>query len=70
MNRKTLTIVVSAIAFVLALGVTLYPLISNSYNEKHASEIRTEYMEQIEQIDDCRIQEAKALANTSSRRRD
>lgn len=62
MNKKTLTIVVSAIAFVLALGVTLYPLISNSYNEKHASEIRTEYMEQIEQIDDSKIQEAKALA--------
>jgi len=62
MKRKTLTIVVSAIAFVMALGITLYPLISNSYNEKHASEIRTQYMEQIEQADDGEIQRQKEQA--------
>lgn len=62
MNRKTLTIVISAIAFVFALGITLYPLISNSYNEKHASEIRTQYMEQIEQADDGEILRKKEMA--------
>lgn len=62
MNRKTLTIVISAIAFVFALGITLYPLISNSYNEKHASEIRTQYMEQIEQADNGELLRQKEMA--------
>ena len=31
--------------FLLALGITLYPLISNWYNERHQSEIHTQYEE-------------------------
>lgn len=48
--------------FLLALGITLYPLISNWYNERHQSEIHTQYEEIIEQIDDSELLEARAAA--------
>ena len=48
--------------FLLALGITLYPLISNWYNERHQSEIHTQYEEIMEQIDDTELLEAKAAA--------
>lgn len=41
----------------LALGLTLYPLISNYVNQKYASEIHTAYFEVIEQADDSALQE-------------
>lgn len=49
--------------FLLALGITLYPLISTWYNEKHQSEIHTHYMEVVEQIDNSEIIRARSLAN-------
>ena len=48
--------------FLLALGITLYPLISNWYNERHQSEIHTQYEEILEQIDDTKLLEARAAA--------
>ena len=48
--------------FLLALGITLYPLISNWYNERHQSEIHTQYEEIMEQIDDTELLEARAAA--------
>ena len=48
--------------FLLALGITLYPLISNWYNERHQSEIHTQYEEILEQIDDTELLEARAAA--------
>ena len=42
----------------LALGLTLYPLISNYVNQKYASEIHTAYFEVIEQADDGALQES------------
>ena len=48
--------------FLLALGITLYPLISNWYNERHQSEIHTQYEEIMEQIDDTALLEARAAA--------
>lgn len=63
MNKtKVLTICIAVTAFLLALGITLYPIISNSYNDKHASEIRTQYQEQVEQVDTTAIDEARGLA--------
>ena len=61
MNRKT-TIVLSVILFLLALGMTLYPVISVYVNQKYASEIHTEYEEVISQTDDTALQQARALA--------
>ena len=42
--------------------MTLYPIISTIYNEKHQSQIHTQYQEQVEQVDDSAIREAKELA--------
>ena len=48
----------------LALGLTLYPLVSNYVNQKYASEIHTAFFEVIEQAEDGTLQEAweKAVA--------
>ena len=51
MKQKALTICGAILVFLLALGITLYPLISNWYNEKHRSEIHTQYQEIIQQVD-------------------
>ena len=48
--------------FLLALGITLYPLISNWYNERHQSEIHTQYEEIIDKIDDTELLEGRAAA--------
>lgn len=42
--------------------MTLYPIISTIYNEKHQSQIHTQYQEQVEQVDDSAIRKAKELA--------
>ena len=48
----------------MALGLTLYPIVSTVYNEKHQSQIHTQYQEQVEQTDDSAIRKAKELAVT------
>lgn len=48
--------------FILALGMTLYPVISNYINAKYASEIHTAYVENIEQADNTALIHAKELA--------
>ena len=61
--KHKLWIVAAAVAvFLFALGLTLYPLISNYYSEQHLSEIRTEYMERVEKTDDSELTEAWELA--------
>ena len=49
-------------AFLLALGMTLYPIISTIYNERHQSQIHTQYQERLKQADDSAIRKAKELA--------
>ena len=61
MKKKIVTIC-AAVLFLTALGLTLYPLISNYVNQKYASEIQTAYQELIQQTDDCILQEAKQRA--------
>lgn len=63
MKRKILTIGCAILVFVLALFITLYPLISNYYNERHQSEIHTQYMEVIKQVDNSDLIRAKELAD-------
>ena len=43
--------------------MTLYPIISTVYNEKHQSKIHTQYQEQVAQVDDSAIRKAKELAH-------
>ena len=61
MKKKIVTIC-AAVLFLTALGLTLYPLISNYVNQKYASEIQTAYQELIQQTDDSVLQEAKQRA--------
>ena len=50
--------------FLLALGLTLYPVISNLVNQKYASEIFTAYQEVISQTDNSILvqEREKAIA--------
>ena len=61
MKKKIITIC-AAVLFLTALGLTLYPLISNYVTQKYASEIQTAYQELIQQTDDSVLQEAKQRA--------
>ena len=54
--------VLGILAFLLALLITLYPIISNYVNEKYASEIHTAYEEIIQQADNSALLEAKKQA--------
>ena len=54
-------------AFLLALGLTLYPIISNYVNQKYASQIHTAYQEVMEQADDSELLKAKELADAYNR---
>ena len=60
--KKRIITICAAVLFLTALGLTLYPLISNYVNQKYASEIQTAYQELIQQTDDSVLQEAKQRA--------
>lgn len=49
-------------AFLIALGITLYPMISTWYNERHQAQVHIHYQEKVEQIDNTKLIEAKELA--------
>ena len=57
MKKKIIT-VCAAVLFLTALGLTLYPLISNYVNQKYASEIFFTYEEAVEQTDDLTLAQA------------
>lgn len=61
--RKKLTIACAILVFLFALGITLYPLISNWYNSRHQSEIHTQYLEVLRQVDNSEIILAERYAN-------
>lgn len=63
MKRKTITITAACLLFLFALGITLYPLFSTWYNERHQSVIHTEYMELVENTDISALLEAKRNAD-------
>lgn len=49
-------------AFLAALGLTVYPLISTHYNEKHQSVIQVRHQEKVRQTDDSGIEKARKEA--------
>ena len=63
-KKKKRIIVLTVIVFLLALGLTLYPVISNFVNQKYASEIFTAYQEVIAQTDNSVLvqEREKAIA--------
>lgn len=46
----------------MALGLTIYPVFSNRYMEKHQSQIHTEYRDAVQKLPDEAIPEAKDAA--------
>ena len=58
MKRKIILILTAVVSLVLALGIALYPMISSIYNEQHQSKIHTEFLQQVENTDDSKLQEA------------
>ena len=68
MKKKLPFIILAALTFLAALGLTLYPLISTAYNERHRSEIHTHYEEQIMDNDRSQLlsEKKKALPENQS----
>ena len=62
-KKKVWTITGAVLMFLMALGITLYPLISTWYNERHQSEIHTHYVEVVENTDKSEIITARRKAN-------
>ena len=61
-KKKVITICVAVLAFLIALGITVYPLISTWYNERHQAQVHIHYQEKVEQVDNTKLIEAKELA--------
>ena len=62
MKRKVILICAASIAFLLSLGIMLYPIVSNAYNEKHHAYLMEDYSIQIEQADGTELIEAREQA--------
>lgn len=61
-RRKIITITLAVLFFLLALGLTIYPVFSSRYNEAHQSQIHTEYRDAVQALPDTVIPEARAVA--------
>ena len=61
-KRGYLQILLAAALFLLALGLTLYPVVSNWYIGRHQSRIQTEYREVLEQTDSAEIESIRESA--------
>lgn len=62
MKRRYLRIVIAGVIFLLALLLTLYPVISNLYNQEHQSQIQTAYREVLEQTDTSELERMRQRA--------
>lgn len=62
MKQKPLIICIAILSFILALAITLYPIISTWYNKRHQSEIFTQYQTQIENVGNEQMQSTKSNA--------
>ena len=60
--RRIVTIGLAIILFLIATGITAYPLISNYVNDKYASVVRTDYFEEVRDLDESVIEEAWSAA--------
>ena len=67
MKKKLILIAVAVFAFLGALGLTLYPLISTAYNESHRSEIRTHYEDKVMDTDRAQLIEEMRKAHAYNR---
>ena len=61
-RRKIITISLAILFFLLALGLTIYPVFSSRYNAAHQSQIHTEYQDAVQALPDTAIPEVRAKA--------
>ena len=61
--KKSIAIIGAVILFLIALGITFYPIISSIYSEKHQSVTQTHYEEILVQTDNSQIDNAWNKAN-------
>ena len=66
-KNKTIIMIVAALMFVLALGLTLYPPVSNYVNAKYASQIHTAYEEVIQKTENSALVVERSRANAYNR---
>lgn len=67
-KKKWIVIGIAALLFLLAAGLLLYPLFSNWYAERHAAELQTEYLEQIEKTDKKTLKAALEAAKAYNKK--
>lgn len=60
--KQKFTIIIAVCAFILALAITLYPIISTRYNARHQSQIYVDYQAQLTQTDNTALQTALQAA--------
>lgn len=65
--KRVYIIVTAAVCFILSLGLTLYPVISNVVNTKYASEIHTAYENVLKQADNSQLQASREQAENYNR---
>ena len=63
MKKKTKILLCVTMALV-AVGITLYPLISNFLSETNRSLVETQYIKAVEKLDDSQIKEARTQAQS------
>ncbi len=66
-KRRYLKIIPAGVVFLLALILTLYPVVSNAYNQEHQSMIQTAYEEEIRQVDTSKLERIRELAEAYNR---
>lgn len=57
MKQRILAIIIAGFCFLLAVGIILYPAISNYVNDRFQSVIQTAYEENVAQTDDSKLRE-------------
>ena len=63
MKKRILMTAVAVLCFIAAVGIMLYPAVSNYVNTKYQSEIHIAYVEQIGQVENTELLEAKEAAS-------
>ena len=63
MKRKTITMILAILAFLLALGLTLYPMIAAKYNASHQSAIHADYEQILDKTDDAQKKQSLEMAH-------
>ena len=61
-KQKHIQITMAVSLFLIALGITLYPLISTAYNSRHQSLIHTQYTQELANTDAQFLQQNRELA--------